>query len=111
MNKPKKTPLSAALLVITFASLAGAQAQAARIEVQADQVIHPVSRFLTGACLEDVNHEIYGGIYTQMIFGESVQEPPTAPRPRRSRDSRPLVEAGAAAARNCRSPVPRATGS
>jgi hypothetical protein len=34
-----------------------------------------VSRYLTGACIEDVNHEIYGGIYSQMIFGESFQEP------------------------------------
>jgi hypothetical protein len=50
----------------------GAQVQ---IKVQAGQVIHPVSRFLTGACIEDVNHEIYGGIYSQMIFGETFQEP------------------------------------
>ena len=35
-----------------------------------------MSRYLTGACIEDVNHEIYGGIYSQMIFGESFQEPP-----------------------------------
>jgi len=31
---------------------------------------------MTGACIEDVNHEIYGGIYSQMIFGESFQEQP-----------------------------------
>ena len=36
-------------------------------------------RYLTGACIEDVNHEIYGGIYSQMIFGESFQEPPPSP--------------------------------
>ena len=36
-------------------------------------------RYLTGACIEDVNHEIYGGIYSQMIFGESFQEPPASP--------------------------------
>jgi hypothetical protein len=35
----------------------------------------PISRYLTGACIEDVNHEIYGGLYSQMIFGESFQEP------------------------------------
>ena len=52
------------------------QAQEARIEVKADHVLHPVSRYLTGACLEDVNHEVYGGIYSQMVFGESFQEPP-----------------------------------
>jgi hypothetical protein len=35
-----------------------------------------ISRYLTGACIEDVNHEIYGGLYSQMIFGESFQEAP-----------------------------------
>ena len=53
-------------------------AQEVRIDVQADQVVGRVSRYLTGACIEDVNHEIYGGIYSQMIFGESFQEPPLA---------------------------------
>ena len=54
-------------------------AQEARIDVRADQVLGPVSRYLTGACIEDVNHEIYGGIYSQMIFGESFQEPAPSP--------------------------------
>src|ERR1700758_3281272 len=45
------------------------------IEVRADQATRPVSRLLTGACIEDVNHEIYGGLYSQMVFGESFQEP------------------------------------
>jgi hypothetical protein len=60
-------------------SLATARAQEARIEVHADQVIHPISRYLTGACIEDVNHEIYGGLYSQMVFGESFQEPAPLP--------------------------------
>jgi hypothetical protein len=55
-----------------------AAAQEAQVVVHADQVSHRVSRYLTGACIEDVNHEIYGGIYSQMIFGESFQEPPLA---------------------------------
>ena len=46
------------------------------IKVEADHVLGHVSRLLTGACIEDVNHEIYGGLYSQMIFGESFQEPP-----------------------------------
>ena len=29
-----------------------------------------------GSCIEDVNHEIYGGLYAQQIFGESFEEPP-----------------------------------
>jgi hypothetical protein len=48
------------------------------IDVDAGKVLHPVSRYLTGACLEDVNHEVYGGLYSQMIFGESFQEPAPA---------------------------------
>jgi alpha-L-arabinofuranosidase len=35
-----------------------------------------ISPYTTGACIEDVNHEIYGGIYSQMIFGESFEEEP-----------------------------------
>src|SRR5882724_1437807 len=49
--------------------------QGAQINVDATRVLHPVSPYLTGACIEDVNHEVYGGIYSQMIFGESFQEP------------------------------------
>src|ERR1035438_7130785 len=45
------------------------------ITVHADQVLHTNSPYLTGACIEDVNHEIYGGIDSQMIFGESFAEP------------------------------------
>jgi DUF1680 family protein len=58
---------------------AGTQPLSARINVQADRVLHPVSRFLTGACIEDVNHEVYGGIDSQMIFGESFAEPAPTP--------------------------------
>jgi hypothetical protein len=57
-----------------------ANAQEARIDVRADQVAHRLSHYLTGACIEDVNHEVYGGLYSQMIFGESFQEPPCPPK-------------------------------
>ena len=50
--------------------------------MDAGQPAHRLSRLLTGACIEDVNHEIYGGIYSQMIFGESFQEPPASFPPR-----------------------------
>jgi len=52
--------------------------QEAEISVNAGQPLHAVSPYLTGACLEDVNHEVYGGLYSQMIFGESFQEPAPA---------------------------------
>lgn len=64
------------LMLALCVSLAPAYAQEATIRVDAKQVLGPVSRYLTGACIEDVNHEIYGGVYSQMVFGESFQEPP-----------------------------------
>src|SRR5450432_888250 len=51
------------------------QAKGATITVNANQVLHTNSPYLTGSCIEDVNHEIYGGIDSQMIFGESFAEP------------------------------------
>jgi hypothetical protein len=46
------------------------------IQICPEQVIGKISPYLTGACIEDVNHEVYGGIYSQMIFGESFEEEP-----------------------------------
>ena len=54
-------------------------AQNATVDVFPKDINHRVSRYLTGACIEDVNHEIYGGIYSQMLFGESFQEPAVFP--------------------------------
>ena len=66
-------------ILILFAAATFVYAQETTITVHADQVLHRVSRYLTGACIEDVNHEVYGGIDSQMIFGESFAEP--APQP------------------------------
>jgi len=78
----KKVPMRSALKII-WAAFIGvinlSNAQEATITVHADQVPHRVSRYLTGACLEDVNHEVYGGIDSQMIFGESFAEPVPPP--------------------------------
>ncbi len=74
--------LGLALAVRGMDVLGGAMAAPAEatITVRAGEVVGPISRLLTGACLEDVNHEVYGGLYSQMIFGESFQEPaPTVP--------------------------------
>src|SRR5262245_56113177 len=53
-------------------------AEETKLVIHAAQTEQTIPRFLTGSCIEDVNHEIYGGLYSQMIFGESFQEPPTA---------------------------------
>ncbi|MBI5383535.1 MAG: DUF1080 domain-containing protein [Verrucomicrobia bacterium] len=66
------------LLALAATAIFG-NAQEATITVHADQVVHRVSRYLTGACIEDVNHEVYGGIDSQMIFGESFAEPAPPP--------------------------------
>jgi alpha-L-arabinofuranosidase len=45
------------------------------VDVDANTVISHISPHMTGVGMEDVNHETYGGIYSQMIYGESFQEP------------------------------------
>ena len=75
----------AARLVLVLAASLGfgwlsRAAEEVRITVHASQARHRLTRYMTGACIEDVNHEIYGGIYSQMIFGESFQEPPSPPK-------------------------------
>lgn len=65
------TNLTAILLATGLIS----HSQCAVIEIHAGHALHPVSHYLTGACIEDVNHEIYGGLYSQMIYGESFQDP------------------------------------
>ena len=63
-------------VVLPFTLLSAVCAQPAQIQINASQISNSVSPYLgTGACLEDVNHEVYGGIYSQMLFGESFQEP------------------------------------
>jgi hypothetical protein len=64
-------------LTLLFSSAPDLHGQ--EIKVDAGRVVGRVSRHLTGACIEDVNHEIYGGLYSQMIFGESFQEPVPPP--------------------------------
>lgn len=71
---------NAAALALLLILTAPAAAQEATIAVRADKVLHRLSPYLTGACLEDVNHEVYGGLYSQMVFGESFQEPAPPPR-------------------------------
>ncbi len=64
----------AALLLSILATGDGPEPTVLRVD--AARVLHRISPLLYGACIEDVNHEIYGGLYSQMIFGESFQEPP-----------------------------------
>jgi hypothetical protein len=77
LSLPRHVALFAcAVLAIAAASATPALAANATISLYPDQVIsRPAGPLRSGVCLEDVNHEVYGGIYSQMIFGESFQEP------------------------------------
>src|SRR5258708_27822775 len=76
MNNETDLRKAAVILVGILSVLTSVgQTKGASITVNADQVLHTNSPYLTGACIEDVNHEIYGGIDSQMIFGESFAEP------------------------------------
>ncbi|HVA48102.1 MAG TPA: alpha-L-arabinofuranosidase C-terminal domain-containing protein [Pirellulales bacterium] len=75
MKKASRTLVGCLALISMIEFASPAAGQEAIVQVDAAQVLGPVSRYLTGACIEDVNHEIYGGIYSQMVFGESFQEP------------------------------------
>jgi alpha-L-arabinofuranosidase len=44
--------------------------------IHASKVVNRITPWMYGSCIEDVNHEIYGGLYAQMIFGESFEESP-----------------------------------
>lgn len=62
-----------------LAAQAGAPLADSRVRVDMRRKVNRISPWMYGSCIEDVNHEIYGGLYSQMIFGESFEEPPPPP--------------------------------
>ncbi|MFI5194408.1 MAG: alpha-L-arabinofuranosidase C-terminal domain-containing protein [Chitinophagales bacterium] len=61
-------------LFIIMLALTGSS-QNARIVVDGSRVMNKIPEKMFGSCIEDVNHEIYGGLYAQLLFGESFEEP------------------------------------
>jgi len=74
LNLTRSPAIACAVILFGLAGRA-APAQEKSIVIHAEQVLHRITPYLTGACIEDVNHEIYGGIDSQMVFGESFAEP------------------------------------
>lgn len=72
MNPFTRISISAAGLAL-FALTASAQN--ATITVAASKVLNHIPAKMYGSCIEDVNHEIYGGLYDQRLYGESFEEP------------------------------------
>lgn len=69
----KLSGMIAACLATGFS--VSAEAQTAEVKVDVSAVEANITPWLYGSCIEDVNHEIYGGIYDQKIYGESFEEP------------------------------------
>jgi len=61
-------------LILAATLLQGGAAAQYRISVDPGRIINHISPLLYGSGMEDVNHEVYGGIYNQRIFGESFEE-------------------------------------
>lgn len=59
--------------ILAFAAFMPATAQTV-INVDMNNEIGRIPSLIYGAGAEDVNHEIYGGLYDQRIFGESFEE-------------------------------------
>lgn len=71
--------VSLAISLCVSGSIVPAHASVVNIDVDVRKVEQCVTPWLYGACIEDVNHEIYGGLYAQLIFGESFEEPRANP--------------------------------
>lgn len=81
-----KTILTVLLLLSVLIGAPGFHADAEEalqtvIHIDAGTVRNRITPWMTGSCIEDVNHEIYGGLYAQRIFGESFEEPPSQTSP------------------------------
>ena len=63
------------LLSLSAVAAISLPASAQTLTVDASNVLCRIEPLIYGAGAEDVNHEIYGGLYDQKIFGEGFEEP------------------------------------
>lgn len=63
------------LLSLSAVAAISLPASAQTLTVDATRVLCHIEPLIYGAGAEDVNHEIYGGLYDQKIFGEGFEEP------------------------------------
>ena len=71
-----RSTVTAIIAVVLAGRIASAAGPDSTIKIDAAKVLNRVTPLMYGSCIEDVNHEIYGGLYAQLIFGESFEEPP-----------------------------------
>ncbi len=65
-------------LVGVACAVAVAASAQTRFNIDAASIKAHIPSLIYGSGMEDVNHEIYGGLYDQRIFGESMEEPATS---------------------------------
>ena len=65
-------------IALIIAYMAPTLLTAQTLTINADNIIARIPSLIYGAGVEDVNHEIYGGLYDQRIFGEGFEEPTVA---------------------------------
>lgn len=68
----------ALVVVVAVGSVSGLAAGSdgvAAVTVDPSKVVARLSGAMNGAGMEELNHEIYGGVYAQLIHGESFEEP------------------------------------
>ncbi len=70
-----KRKITCTVLFCLLVSFVGQPAEAQTLTVDASHVLSRIEPLIYGAGAEDVNHEIYGGLYDQKIFGEGFEEP------------------------------------
>ena len=66
--------MESALLAAAVTFVTAAAAGAVKVSVNLDDVKAEVPRTLYGTGMEDVNHEIYGGLDAQRLYDESFEE-------------------------------------
>ena len=70
------------LLLLEPVAPAAAQSPAVSITIHAQERISRVSPYMVGSAVEYLNHQVYGfGLYAQMVYGESMEEPPVGLAP------------------------------
>ena len=66
-------------LLFSWGAATGMSAAPVRISIDASKVVAEVPRTLYGTGMEDVNHEIYGGLDAQRLYDESFEEQEIGP--------------------------------
>ena len=63
------------MLLLLLGMVAASTGSDQTLVISLDNLTHRVSPDMTGCGLENINHEIYGGLYSQLLWDESFEQP------------------------------------